>query len=91
MDYVVVRETTLDGTDESDGFESVPRPTTIDDIFRFNEKAQRRQVQPTPTPTSFSLGDDDSDSEDEIDENAPTPVRTLAEHNTGGTNSSRFW
>jgi len=72
VDYVVVRETTLDGAEKLDGFESIPRPTTIDDILRSNERRQRRQLQPTPSPTSSG---DESDSDDDDDYNVPTPVR----------------
>jgi hypothetical protein len=78
VDYVVVRETTLDGTDGLDGFESIPRPSTIDDILRSNETQQRRQVQPTPTSVVDDSDSDDDDDDEEDDDNlAPTPVRTI--------------
>jgi hypothetical protein len=72
VDYIVVRETTLDGAEKLDGFESIPRTTTIDDILRSNERRQRRQLQPTPSPTSLG---DESDSDDDDDDNIPTPAR----------------
>jgi hypothetical protein len=77
VDYVVVRETTLDGTEGSDGFESTPQPTTIDDVLRSNTNL-RRQLQPTPAPTSMSPDyDSDSDDDDDNDVSATTPVSIM--------------
>jgi hypothetical protein len=77
VDYVVVRETTLDGTEGADGFESTPQPTTIDDVLR-SDANLRRQIQPTPAPTSMSPEyDSDSDDDDDDEISATTPVSIM--------------
>lgn len=69
VDYVVVRRTGLDGEEETEAFDTIPKPTATS-----NHLLDRSNIPRQPQPTN-SRDDSDSDSDDDdSDKYHPPPL-----------------